>query len=117
MVQANVKAFDHVPASRLLDVAKFEQSVFTEDEINKLRIRSHDRPFGDFLSLEISGSIPANYDCDVRTNRRAFCARRWIKKRPTTWNLVRTERKIVASLLCGFRLVVERTLHSGREAD
>ena len=33
---------------------------------------------------------------------------KWIKERSITWSEVRTERKIVASMLCGFRLVVER---------
>ena len=33
----------------------------------------------------------------------------WIKQRRVSWKDVRTERKIVASMLCGFRLVVERT--------
>jgi hypothetical protein len=32
----------------------------------------------------------------------------WIKQRRITWRDVRTERKIVASMLCGFRLIVER---------
>jgi len=41
----------------------------------------------------------------------------WIKRRRITWKDVRTERKIVASMLCGFRLVVERMLHSGGNAD
>ena len=34
----------------------------------------------------------------------------WIKQRGITWKDVRTERKIVASMLCGFRLIVERIL-------
>src|SRR5215831_12558694 len=38
----------------------------------------------------------------------------WIKQRRITWKDVRTERKIVASMLCGFRLVVERMLQHGQ---
>jgi hypothetical protein len=42
---------------------------------------------------------------------------KWIKQRRISWFEVRTESKIVASMLCGFRLVVERTPHCGRKAD
>src|SRR5262245_32777328 len=41
----------------------------------------------------------------------------WIKQRRITWEDVRTERKIVVSMLCGFRLVVEGMLHADRTAD
>ena len=32
----------------------------------------------------------------------------WIKQRRIRWDEVRTERKLVAEMLCGVRLIVER---------
>jgi hypothetical protein len=32
----------------------------------------------------------------------------WIKQRRIRWDEVRTERKLVASMLCGVRLIVEQ---------
>lgn len=57
-------------------------------------------------TIDLAGNVSPDRTRDNVHNLLA----EWIKQHRIKWDEVRTERKLVASMLCGVRLIVERTI-------